>query len=160
MTENSPEKQLAGFIGRFSPEVTRVAKAARSKIRKLLPGAVELVYDNYNALAIAFSPTERTSEAILSLALYPRWVSLFFTRGLQLPDPQGLLRGSGSRFRHIVLESAAVLDRGPVRALVKAAVAAHPQRITASRARTIIKAVSAKQRPRRPVERGGRPTRG
>ena len=88
MAENSPERQLAGFIGRFSPEVARVAKAARSKIRKLHPGRSQLVYDNYNALAIAFSPTERTSEAILSIALYPRWVSLFSTRGAATRPPR------------------------------------------------------------------------
>ena len=161
MAEPSPERQLAGFIGKFSPEVALVAKAARAKIRKLLPGAVELVYDNYNALAMAFGPTERASDAIMSIALYPRWVSLFFLRGVQLPDPQGLLRGSGSRVRHIVLERAAILDTAPVRTLVRTAVARHPKRIAAgSRRRTIIKSVSAKQRPRRPVGRRGRATRG
>jgi hypothetical protein len=153
MAESSPERQLAGFIGKFSPEVALVAKAARAKIRKLLPGAVELVYDNYNALAIGFGPTERASDAIVSIALYPRWVSLFFLRGVQLPDPQGLLRGSGTKVRHIVLERAAILDTAPVRTLVRAAVARHPKRIArGSRTRTIIKSVSAKQRPRRPVE--------
>lgn len=153
MAEPSPERRLAGFINKFSPEVARLARAARAKIRKLVPGAVELVYDNYNALAIAFGPTDRASDAILSIALYPRWVSLFFVQGVRLPDPQGLLRGSGSKVRHIVLERASVLDTPPVRALVRTAVERHPTRIPAgSRRRTIIKSVSAKQRPRRPVK--------
>jgi hypothetical protein len=147
----SPERQIAGFIARYSPEVARVARQARGKIRKLLPGAVELVYDNYNALALAFGPTERASELILSIALYPRWVSVFFTRGAELDDPEGLLRGSGNRMRHIVLESAATLDRGPVRALVREAVATHPKPLARGRGRTIIRSVSAAQRPRRPV---------
>jgi hypothetical protein len=84
--QGSAERQLAGFIARFSPDVARVARAARAKIRKQLPGAFELVYDNYNALALAFGPTDRASDAILSIALYPRWVSLFFARGAKLPD--------------------------------------------------------------------------
>ena len=147
----SPERQVAGFIARYSPEVARLARQTRAKVRKLLPGAVELVYDNYNALALAFGPTERASELILSIALYPRWVSLFFTRGAELGDPQGLLRGSGSRMRHIVLESAATLDRGPVRALVREAVATHPKPLARGRGRTIIQSVSARQRPRRPA---------
>jgi hypothetical protein len=40
---------------------------ALAKMRARLPGAVELVYDNYNALAIGFGPTERTSEAVFSI---------------------------------------------------------------------------------------------
>ena len=74
----SPEKELERFIGKYSPEVGAVARAALAKMRTRLPGAVELVYDNYNALAIAFGPSERVSDVIFSIALYPRWVSLFF----------------------------------------------------------------------------------
>jgi hypothetical protein len=69
-----------------------VARAARAKVRQMLPGAHELAYDNYNALALAFIPTEKPSDMVLSPALYPRWVSLFFARGVGLPDPDGLLR--------------------------------------------------------------------
>ncbi len=160
MAGTSAERQVAGFIGKYSPDVARVARQARRKIRRLLPGAVELVYENYNALALAFGPTEKPSDLILSIALYPRWVSLFFTRGAELADPHKLLRGSGSKIRHIVLERAAVLDSRPVRALLKGAVATHPKRVPPGGGRTIIQSVSAKQRPRRPAERGRRRTSG
>ena len=158
MAGRSAERQVARFIAKFSPEVARVARQARSRIWKLLPGAVELVYDNYNALAIAFGPTERPSDLILSIALYPRWVSLFFTRGAELADPHGLLRGSGSKIRHLVVQRAQVLDSAPVRTLIKQAVATHPKPMARGPGRTIIQSVSAKQRPRRPAERRGRPT--
>ena len=160
MAQMSPGRQLEGLIGKFSPEVARVAKAARTKVRKLLPNAFELVYDNYNALALAFGPTERASEIVLSIAVYPRWVSLFFAHGAMLPDPGRVLRGSGSQMRHVVLERIEVLDSAPVRTLIKAAVARHPTPFGSGRGRTIIKSVSAKQRPRRPPESRGRPTRG
>ena len=160
MAEKSPERRLAEFIAKFSPEVARVARGARTKVRELLPGAFELVYDNYNALALAFGPTERTSEVILSITLYPRWVSLFFARGARLPDPKKVLRGSGSQIQHVVLEPLSVLDSPPVRALIKAAVAIHPTPLVGVRGRTIIKSVSAKQRPRRPSEDRRRPTKG
>jgi hypothetical protein len=160
MALTSPERQLAGFIAKFNPDVARVAKAARTRVRKLLPNAFELVYDNYNALALAYGPSERTSEVVLSIALYPRWVSLFFARGATLPDPSGVLRGSGNQMRHVVLEPIEVLHSGPVLALIEAAVATHPKSFGPERGRTIIKAVSARQRPRRPVEPRGRRTRG
>jgi hypothetical protein len=151
MAEPSPQRQVAQFIAKYSPEVARAAKTARAKVRRLLPGAVELVYDNYNALALAFSSTDKSSDIILSVALYPRWVSLFFARGASLPDPSQVLRGSGRRIRHVVLEPVSVIDAPSVRALIKAAIETHPKQVPRSSGRTIIKSVSANQRPRRPA---------
>jgi hypothetical protein len=147
-------RQVAGFISRFTPEVARAARSARATVRRLLPGAVELVDDNYNALALAYSTSERASDVILSIALYPRWVSLFLARGALLPDPKGILRGSGKRIRHVVLQPVTVLDSAPVRKLIKVAVETHPTPLARGRGRTIVKSVSAKQRPRRPPARG------
>ncbi len=62
MVAQSPERQVASFLAKFSPDVARAARAAHARVRKLLPSAFELVYDNYNALALAFGPTERTSQ--------------------------------------------------------------------------------------------------
>jgi hypothetical protein len=145
-------KQLAGFIAKFSPEVARDARSALTKVRKLCPGATELVYDNYNALAIGFAPGQRSSEAVFSVVLYPRWVSFFFLQGRWLADPHGLLLGTGSTVRHIVLTAPAVLDRAEVRALISEAqlnakVAFDPDQPR----QLIIKSISAKQRPRRPL---------
>src|ERR1700677_5269986 len=105
------EKQLASFIARFSDEVASLAEAILGEMRRLYPTALELVYDNYNALAIGFGPTERTSEAIFSIALFPRWVSLFFLQAKGLPDPDKILQGNGKRVRHIRVPSAATLDQ-------------------------------------------------
>src|SRR5258706_12172329 len=113
----SPAQQLKAFIAKFEPEVGAMVRSALATMRKRLPGAVELVYDNYNALAIGFGPTERASDAIFSIAVYPRWVSLFFLQGATLADPQKLLRGSGSRVRHLVLEEG-TLDKPAVRELM------------------------------------------
>jgi hypothetical protein len=148
----APEEQLAGFIAKYTPEIGALSQAALAKMRDRLPGAIELVYDNYNALVIGFSPTERASDAIFSIALYPRWVTLFFLRGANIPDPQKLLKGGGKVVRHIVLETAADLDKPAVRALMKRALERCDKPINgAAPGRIIIKSVSAKQRPRRPA---------
>jgi hypothetical protein len=148
----SPAAQLGGFLAKFTPEVAASARAALARMRKRLPGAIELVYDNYNALAIGFGPTERSSDAVFSIAVFPRWVSLFFLQsGPELPDPHGLLKGTGTRVRHIVLKSPAEIDSPAVRALMKAALARAEVPIDrAAKARIVIKSVSAKQRPRAP----------
>ena len=150
MKGRSPENQLADFIAKYAPDIAAVARAALAKMRARLPGAVELVYDNYNGLAVAFGPTERTSDAIFSITLYPRWVSLFFVHGAGLSDPQKLLKGSGKTIRHIVLDDAAVLERPAVQALMAQAIERAAKPLDAARPnRIVIKSISAKQRPRR-----------
>lgn len=152
MTNTSPEDQLAAFIAKYTPEIATQAQAVLAKMRARLPGAIELVYDNYNALAIGFGPTERSADAIFSIALYPRWVSLFFFHAAGLPDPQKLLKGSGTQVRHIVLKEPAVLDTPAIKTLMSQALkrAATPLDHTQP-GRIVIKSISAKQRPRRPA---------
>ena len=143
--------QLDQFLAKFSPDVEKVARAALAKMRKRLPGATQLVYDNYNALAIAFSPTERRTDIILSIALYPRWVSLFFMRGTTLPDPQNVLKGGGSTVRHVVLEKASDLDKPALAALIDAAVSrAEPPFDSKRRGEVIVKMALPNARSRRP----------
>jgi hypothetical protein len=153
----SPRKQLASSLAKFSPDVEAVAREALGKMEARLPGATRLVYDNYNALAIGFGPNERASDVVFSIAVFPRWVSLFFFEGTQLADPERLLKGSGNRARHIVLESAADLDRPAVKALMAEALdLADPPIPRKGSPPLIIKSISARQRPRRPAARPAR----
>src|SRR5277367_5703072 len=96
------ETQLTGFLAKFTPEIAAQAEAILARLRHQLPNALELAYDNYNALAIGFGPSDRASEAILSIAVYPKWISLFFLQAKGLPDPTGILQGKGHVARHIV----------------------------------------------------------
>jgi hypothetical protein len=153
VTGKNPEKQLAAFMARFTPEVIALAEAALAKLRARFPNAIQMVYDNYNFLVVGFSPTERASEAVFSLALFARGVSLCFVQAAaKLPDPKKLLQGTGQQARHIRLASAEDLDRPPVKALLSQAVkrAKVPFNST-QRGSLIIKSVSARQRPRRPT---------
>jgi hypothetical protein len=158
--EITAEQQLASFMARFTPEIVFLARAIRSEMRHLYPSALELVYDNYNALAIGYSPTERASEAIFSIALYPRWVSLFFLQGACLPDPCKILRGSGNVAKHIVLPSPDALRTPLVQTLMREATArAKIAFDPSSKHRLIIKSISAKQRPRRPAKKPAAPAK-
>jgi hypothetical protein len=147
----SPQAQIDGFLARYTPQVAAQARAALDRLRAKVPGAVEMVYDNYNALVIGFGATERASEAVLSIAVLPRWVDLCFLTGASLPDPHGLLIGSGTVARHIVLDGPADVDRPEVRDLIALAVASSVKPFDGP-GRMVIKSISAKQRPRRPPE--------
>ena len=148
-SENSPAKQLTLFLSRFSPDIIALAKAARAKLRRRLPGAIEMVYDNYNALVIGFSPTERPSDAILSIVIWPKKVGICFVQGKHLPDPQHLLQGDGNQVRFIRLDAgAAILDTPAVRTLVTDAIA-FGETPFKGKGLLVVRSISKKQRPRR-----------
>ena len=145
-----PEQQLRMFIGKFDPVNQKLIRGVRKAVRKRFAGAHELVYDNYNFLVIGYSPTERPSDAIVSITANAKGVGLCFLRGASLPDPQGILRGSGTQTRFIRVESPAVLARPEVEALLQAAIArSRVQLPDNGRGSVVIRSVSAKQRPRR-----------
>jgi hypothetical protein len=64
------EAELAGYIAKFTPAMQERIRDCRAFAARF-PDAVQLVYDNYNFLVIAFGPTARSSDAIFSLALTP-----------------------------------------------------------------------------------------
>jgi len=147
---SSPSKQLAGFIAKFDPAIAKLVRSARTLLRKRYPTAIELVYDNYNALAIGYSSTERTSDVLFSLAVYAKGVNLYFMYGRSLPDPQRLLQGSGNQGAFVRLADLSVLEQPEVKTLMAAAVTqSDPPLPSRGRGCTIIKSVSSKQRPRR-----------
>jgi hypothetical protein len=153
MAPETPARKLAAFMAKYTPSMAKEGRGALARLRKLVPGAVELVYDNWNGLVVGFGPTERPSEAVLSILMTPDHVSLCFIQDAPaLPDPQRLLRGSGNVVRHIRLGSARDLDRPAIRDLVKAAIAQSDVPFATRRARKlVIRSVSKKQRPRRPI---------
>ena len=104
------ERQLDGFIERFYPEIAARTRACRVALWARMPTANELVYDNYNALAIGYAPRERASEAIVSLAVSPRGPALYFLHGASLPDPAGVLMGEGRQGRYVRLAGPGTLD--------------------------------------------------
>ncbi|MFL5333045.1 MAG: hypothetical protein ACJ8H8_07645 [Geminicoccaceae bacterium] len=146
----SPAAQVNGFIDKFDAKTARLLRACRSALRKRLPTAIEQVYDNYNFLAIGYCTTARTSDCIVSLAGAANGVILSFYYGATLPDPDGVLLGSGKQNRFVRLERASTLATPAVDALIDAAVAqARTPLPTTGRGVTLVKSISAKQRPRR-----------
>ena len=63
------ETQLRSFIDKFAPEDQRLIRAVRAAVRRRFPTANELVWDNYNFFVIGYSPTERPTDSIVSIAL-------------------------------------------------------------------------------------------
>lgn len=155
LTQADATAQLDSFLAKYSPEIEAFARRTLTKMRKLVPGAIEMVYDNFNWLVIGFGPSERPSEAIFSVVLPPNAVTLCFLQGAGLADPAGLLRGSGNVVRNIRLYTSGVkdekvLENPEVLSLVNVALnRAKVPMPAGARRKLIIRAVAAKQRPRR-----------
>jgi hypothetical protein len=145
----SVAKQVDGFIAKFDPAMVKRIRSIRAALRKRFPTANELVYDNYNFFVIGYSPTERPTDYIVSLAANSKGVGLSFNHGATLPDPKKILLGAGKQNRFIRLPNASELAKPEVEALLRAAIAdAKPLPATGG-GQTIIRSVSAKQRPRK-----------
>jgi hypothetical protein len=144
------ERQLKGFVDKFEPKYQALIRATRRALQKRLPTANELAYDNYNFFVLGYCSSERPSDCIVSIAAGANGVGLSFYHGATLPDPHRILLGSGNQNRFIRIESAEMLRRPEVGALISAAVAqAKPPLPASGGGKLIISSISVKQRLRR-----------
>ncbi len=146
----SAEQQLQNFIAKFEPKHRALIRTVREALRKRFPSADELVYDYPNAFVIAYSPTERGSDAVVSISAGADGLRLVFTQGATLPDAKKILLGSGKQTRFIWIESPKTLSLPEVKALLELAIdrAKIPLR-PSGRGKPIIKPKSAKQPSKR-----------
>lgn len=147
----TPRAQLAGFLAEFEPGVAALARRCLEVVRRLAPGALERVYDAYNALAIGFATGDSMKETFIHVAVYPRHVNIGFNAGIDLPDPAKLLEGTGSAVRHVRVADASRLDDPALAEIVRAAAAraGHIGRRGARGKMRIVK-IYERRRPRRP----------
>lgn len=147
---HTDQQQFDEFLDKFTPDIAAHARAVIERVRQFVPGAVELVYDDDHALVVSFGPTRRAADAVLSVAVYPLWVTVFMMKGAELTDPFNLLHGTGSTVRGVRIKELAQFDDEHLQMLIEAAVAMAPKTIDEQAERTlVVKSVSEKQRPRR-----------
>jgi hypothetical protein len=116
-------QELEGFLNAYPPRVRKLFLATRRAVLAAAPESNELIYNAYNAVTAAYSFTERLKEAFCHAAVYTGHVNLGFNRGSELPDPSGILQGSGAKIRHVRIEGSADLRAPALKALLETAVA-------------------------------------
>lgn len=117
------EAEVGELIARFAPAHVRLVGAMRRSLRKRLPTAHEVVYEYRDWFVISFSPSERGYEGVLAIRGSEDGVKLYFNQGKELPDPEGLLQGSGTQARSIDVEGPSTLARPAVASLIDEAIA-------------------------------------
>lgn len=141
----SPQKQLVVLMARYDPAIAGLANKALIKLRKLVPGAIETVYNYNHSLVIGFGATEKGYEAAIALALYVDHISLYFNCGKKLKDPNKILRGNAKLVRYILLPDIGTLDEPAVRDLINQAITNSAQPFGTGR-KMIIKSNSGKEK--------------
>jgi hypothetical protein len=146
----TPEAQLRSSIDRLDPKNQKLMRAVRAAVRKRFPTLNELAYEYATSFVIGYSPTERGIDGIVAIAARADGVRLYFGQGVHLPDPKGLLLGSGRQTRFVRVEAASRLAHPDVEALVAVAIEQASIPVPSNgRGTVIIKSGGAKQRPRR-----------
>lgn len=147
---SSDDKELLKFLEPYPPESREVALALRAWVWKLYPRCNELIYDNYNFLAFGWAPTTKRGDIFCNVAVGTRGVMFGFMRGNELDDPDGLLGGSGSRFRSIRVPTIKGFPKVYARYLIKQAfalsISSLKGRPETPNALTIVKSISEKKR--------------
>ena len=148
--KDTPEAKLRSLNEKFAPKDQKVIRSVRSAVRRRLPTANELVYDYNTFFVIGYSPTDRPTEGIVSIAARADGVRLYLMQGPQLPDPKKLLMGSGKQTRLIRVEAAKQLAHPDVKALIVAAIdQASVPLPSKGCGRLVIRTFAGKRRPRR-----------
>lgn len=151
--EPTPEAQLQSFNDRLDPKHQKFIRSIRAAVCKRFPTANELVYDYSKFFVIAYSPTDRGIDAIVSIAARADGVDLYFNHGPQLPDPKKLLLGSGRQARFVRVEAASQLAHPDVEAFIAAAIEHASVPLPSKGKGSLIiktnKTVAAKKQPRR-----------
>jgi hypothetical protein len=125
-----PDPQLLDYLLPYPETIARMALGLRELVLKEAPGAKEVLFRGY-AVSIAFTFTERWTDAFCYVAAYKKHVNLGFHRGAELPDPKGVLEGTGKLMRHLPVRTPVELENPTLRRFVRLAlkVAVHTKRI-------------------------------
>ena len=145
-------KDLLKFLEPYPAEVRDMALWLREFVWDLYPGANELIYDNYNAVAFGWSLTDRLGHTFCSIAAMSKYVHFGFYWGAQIADPEKKLLGNGNQYRYIIVKDKEDFPKTYIRKLLKEAYAnslakvKDPKQII--KGATIVKSISpAKKRP-------------
>jgi hypothetical protein len=145
-------KDLVKFLKPFQPEIQETALWLREFVWNLYPKANELIYDNYNAVAFGWSPTDKVGHTFCSIAVgrSSHNVHFGFYWGNEIADPRKILLGQGNQYRYILVKRKEDFPKAYIKKLMKEAYAnslakvKDPEQII--KGQTITKSISDKKR--------------
>ncbi len=147
-----PLSDLLKFLKPFDKKVQTIALKLREFVLNIFPDTNELIYDNYNALAIGYSLSDKQKEMFCHIAVYNKYVNIGFDHGVDLDDPKQILKGTGNRIRHLTVTDFDTFQKSYAKNLLKQAhkltLDTLDKKIQIITGQSIVKSISAnKKRP-------------
>jgi len=118
------ERDVDRLLGEHPPELQAIERALRTTIRTAFPEAIEQV--DFGNKLIAFGRSMKIRGLLFAIIAHKSHVNLQLADGALLPDPAGLIEGTGKRIRHVKIRSVEAAASPDVRAIVAAQLAARP----------------------------------
>jgi hypothetical protein len=119
------EAAVDRLLAEHSPELQAIERALRTTIRARFPGAVEQV--DFGNKLIAFGRSMKIRGLLFAIIAHKGHVNLQLADGAALPDPHGLIEGTGKRIRHVKIRSVEAASSPPVVAIIDAQLAARSE---------------------------------
>jgi|KBSMisStaDraftv2_1062788.scaffolds.fasta_scaffold419259_1 hypothetical protein len=143
---------LLKFLKPFGDDIKERALWLREFVWDLYPESNELIYDNYNALAYGWSPTDRVGHTFCSVAVgrSSHNVHFGFYWGSELSDPKKILLGEGNQYRYILVKNVEDFPKAYITKLTKEAYANSLAKVKDKKqlrqGLTIVKSISTQKR--------------
>ena len=125
MTDESLDGQVARLLGEHPAPIQEIERALRAVIREAAPSVVESV--DFGNRLIAFGRSMRMRGLLFAIIAHADHVNLQLADGVDLPDPDGLIEGTGKRIRHVKIRSAEQASAPAVVAVIDAQLRARPE---------------------------------
>jgi len=149
-------KDLLKFLKPFGEDITELVMWLREFVWDQYPKSNELIYDNYNALAFGWSPTEKVGHTFCSIAVgrTSKNIHFGFYWGSEISDPEKMLIGNGNQYRYLLVTDKNKFPRTYIKRLVKDAyqnsLAKVKDKNLIVEGKTILKSISEKKREKKP----------
>jgi len=119
------KNELIKFLGVFEDPIQELVLWLRDFVWDLYPKSNELIYDNYNALAVGWSPTDRVGHTFCSIAVGRTSMNIHFGFywGSEIGDPEKKLLGQGNQYRYILVKNKRDFPKNYITKLMKEAFA-------------------------------------
>src|SRR5215203_3094077 len=116
-------EDLLKFLRPFSPQIKEIVLWLRDFVWDLYPQTNELIYDNYNAVAFGWSPTDKVGHTFCSIAIgrTSKNIHFGFYWGSQISDPEKLLIGNGNQYRYVLVKTLDTFPKTYIKKLIKEA---------------------------------------
>ena len=145
-------KDLTKFLKTFDKEIIDTVMWLRDFAWDLCPQANELIYDNYNAVSLGWSVTDKVGHNICSVVIYRanQNVHFGFYCGNELLDPDKILLGEGKQYRYILVPDKKKFPKTYMKKLINEAYTNALSKVKDQKqiihGQTILKSISEKKR--------------